>query len=69
MKPGDFVEQEFTNTITRRGILIQKILYGAKDPHQYWLISWLPHPDLPVKSNNLYNDISIETSLKVISSI
>jgi len=70
MKIGDFVEQYFTSTIVRRGIILKhQEAFDSLATEKYWLVSWLPHPDLPVKNNNIYNDVSAELTLKVISSI
>jgi hypothetical protein len=70
MKIGDFVEQYFTSTIIRRGVLLkQEKALDTLATEKYWLVSWLPHPDLPMKNNNIYSDVSAELTLKVISSI
>lgn len=67
MKIGDLVQQDFTESIKRSGIVLEKSSIFSQP--QYYKVSWFPHPDLPIFGDNIYSDLAIESSLYVISSV
>ena len=70
MKIGDMVKQQFTDTITRYGIIIEEMpeVKFLKEGRVF-KVRYLPHPDVPFRGDDTYWEASHESILTIVSSV
>lgn len=69
MNVGDMVKQDFTETITRYGIIVEVCEHLINSLLPYYKICWLPNRDLPINGDDSYCDYVVEDELSLVLSV